>query len=435
MYFEVGGTSTNIGVIKDGRPTVNYAVVGDHRTYISSLDVRVLGVAGGSMPRVSKSGIVDVGPRSAHIAQLPYAAFTPAEEIVEPKLVLYSPVEGDPDDYACIEVKGGKRIAVTNTCAANILGYADDTTYAHGDVEACRKAFQPIADYMGKTVEQVAEEILARATDKIVDVIEDLAQQYKLELDQSVLVGCGGGAAALLPYTAKRMSMKYKIPENAEVISSIGVALAMVRDVVERTIPEPTKEDIASIKREAIEKAMESGATPDSIEVHIEIDSQAHKVTAIATGSTEVQAADLMKRCDEAEAKQIAAESLGVDASSIETLCTNPNTYVFQYVKGRNHMIRVVDRKGFIRIQRRDGGAKETTIGNVKEVLADFWDRYCFYQNDTKLQPDLFVARGAKLIDLSGVLELPQAYNILDTEIADLDPEEKVLVIAAKNMI
>ncbi|HET7578952.1 MAG TPA: hydantoinase/oxoprolinase family protein, partial [Bacillales bacterium] len=91
IYFEVGGTSTNIGVIKNGRPTVDYSVVGGHRTYISSLDVRVLGVAGGSMARVSDGNIVDVGPRSAHIAGLPYAAFTPEEEIVDPKVVFVKP--------------------------------------------------------------------------------------------------------------------------------------------------------------------------------------------------------------------------------------------------------------------------------------------------------------------------------------------------------
>lgn len=44
------------------------------------------------------------------------------------------------------------------------------------------------------------------------------------------------------------MGVKYSIPENAEVISSIGVALAMVRDVVERIIPSPSKEDIRSLK-------------------------------------------------------------------------------------------------------------------------------------------------------------------------------------------
>ena len=70
------------------------------------------------------------------------------------------------------------------------------------------------------------------------------------------------------------MNINYSVPENAEVISSIGVALAMVRDVVERVVPNPTAEDIRSIKAEAIDKAVESGASPDTVEVHIEIDAQ-----------------------------------------------------------------------------------------------------------------------------------------------------------------
>lgn len=90
VYFEVGGTTTNIGVIKDGRPAIDYSNVGGHRTYISSLDVRVLGVAGGSMVRADKSGVKDVGPRSAHIAGMDYAVFTPEEEIVDPKVVFFS---------------------------------------------------------------------------------------------------------------------------------------------------------------------------------------------------------------------------------------------------------------------------------------------------------------------------------------------------------
>ena len=70
------------------------------------------------------------------------------------------------------------------------------------------------------------------------------------------LVGCGGGAAALVPYCAEKMGLPYSIPDNAEVISSIGVALAMVRDVIERVIPNPTQEDIKELKKEAIDAAI-----------------------------------------------------------------------------------------------------------------------------------------------------------------------------------
>ena len=55
------------------------------------------------------------------------------------------------------------------------------------------------------------------------------------------------GAASLVLYCAKKMDLPYSIPENAEIISSIGVALSMVRDVVERVIPNPTQDDIRDL--------------------------------------------------------------------------------------------------------------------------------------------------------------------------------------------
>src|SRR6266850_6133543 len=107
IYFEVGGTSTNIGVIRNGRPTVKYARVGGHETYVSSLDVRVIGIAGGSMVRARDGKLVDVGPRSAHIAGLPYAAFARPEDIVEPTIEFFQPKAGDPADYVAVRSGNG----------------------------------------------------------------------------------------------------------------------------------------------------------------------------------------------------------------------------------------------------------------------------------------------------------------------------------------
>jgi len=156
VYFEVGGTTTNIGVIKNGRPGVDYSIVGGHATYISSLDVRVLGTAGGSMIRINDHEVVDVGPRSAHIAGAEYSVFTPIEEIEDPQVELISPKPGDPSDYVVVRLKNGKRITITNTCAANALGLVKPEHFSYGNPESARKAMKPVADKMGLTVEQLA---------------------------------------------------------------------------------------------------------------------------------------------------------------------------------------------------------------------------------------------------------------------------------------
>ena len=433
IYFEVGGTSTNIGVIKNGRPTVNYSIVGGHRTYISSLDVRVLGVAGGSIVRANHGKLLDVGPRSAHIAGLEYAAFVPTERIVNPTLEFFKPKPDDPDDYVCIRLEDGSRIALTNTCAANVLNLVDPEYFAYGNRESCVLAMQPLADYLGVSVEETARQILQKSASKITRVVNALAEQYKLETDQNVLVGCGGGAAALIPFVAQEMNLKYQIPENAEVISSIGVALAMVRDVVERVIPNPSATDIAEIKNEAKRAAINSGAVPDSVEVHIEIDSQTQKVTAIAMGSTEVQTTDLLKECTPEEARAIVANSLSVDEDVPELVADNGYLYVYTHNNGKTDLLRVVDRKGFIKVQRRDALVLETTVEKIYEAAKQAWDVASSYRSDTLLPPDLFILIDSRILDFAGLQSFNEVRNILVSEIMFLDQDQRVVIIGGKN--
>ena len=435
VYFEVGGTTTNIGVIKDGRPAIDYSNVGGHRTYISSLDVRVLGVAGGSMVRADKSGVKDVGPRSAHIAGMDYAVFTPEEEIVDPKVVFFSPKEGDPADYVAIELKSGKRITITNTCAANVLGLIKPEYFAYGNANAARKAMQPLADYMGKTVEEVAEQILTRAYEKIEPIIMELAEKYRLEKDQISLVGVGGGAASLIGFCSDKMGLRYSIPDNAEVISSIGVALAMVRDVVERVVPNPTPEDIRSIKAEAIDKAVESGAAADSVDVHIEIDPQTSKLTAIALGSTEVKTTDLLKECTAEEARQLAAEDLKEEPSAIKEECATKNFYVFGTDRKGKHPVRILDKKGFIKVQRNDGKALLCKAGSYRNVVSQMWEELAIYQQDAILRPDYYICAGARVMDFSGSVDLDKIMMLMEVEMQMINPSDDVIIVGAKNSL
>lgn len=435
VYFEVGGTTTNIGVIKDGRPAIDYSIVGGHRTYISSLDVRVLGVAGGSMIRADKNGVKDVGPRSAHIAGMDYAVFTPEEEIVDPKVVFFSPKKGDPDDYVAIELASGKQITITNTCAANVLGLIKPEYFAYGNANAARKAMQPLADYMGKTVEQLATDILTRAFEKIQPIISDLVEKYRLEKDQISLVGVGGGAASLIGFCSDKMGLRYSIPDNAEVISSIGVALAMVRDVVERVVPNPTPEDIRSIKAEAIDKAVESGAAPDSVDVHIEIDPQTSKLTAIALGSTEVKTTDLLKECTEEEARQLAADDLKAKPADINLECATKNFFVYGLERKAKHPVRILDKKGFIKVQRNDGKTVQCKAGAYRNFVSRLWEDLAIYQQDAILRPDYYICAGARVMDFSGSVDLDKIMMLMEVEMQMLNPNDDVIIVGAKNSL
>ena len=433
IYFEVGGTTTNIGVIKNGRPAIDYSIVGGHPTYVSSLDVRVLGDAGGSMVRANKSGVIDVGPRSAHIAGLEYGVFTDPDKIVNGKVEFFSPKPGDPDDYVAIRLGNGERITLTNTCAANALGILEPGDFSYGNVEAARKAIKVLADFCGTTIEDIATQIMDRAIDKIKPVFASLVEKYKLEKEQMSLVGVGGGAAVLIKYFAGKMGIRYSIPENAEVISSIGVALSMVRDVVERIIPSPSKDDIRSIKAEALNKAIESGASPESVEIHIEIDQNTSKVTAIATGSTEVKTTDLLKECGETEAMDLAARDLQSSRDAVSLLEKTQYFYVFggkSEKTGHSIPIRILDKKGFIRVQRGSALVRKAKACDYLSAVEKLWDDMADYQSELIARPDFYLCIGARVMDFNAI-DLKQLELLMDIEVSDLEPDSEIIVAAA----
>jgi len=441
IYFEVGGTSTNIGVIRNGRPTVKHARVGGHDTYVNSLDVRVIGIAGGSMVRVRGNEILDVGPRSAHIAGLPYAAFAQPEQIRDPELELFCPRPGDPDDYVAIRTRDGSRYAITNTCAANLLGYAKPGWHAHGNADAVRVAMAPLAARLGVTVEEVARRILEQAASKVVPVVEGLLVEYALDRDQALLVGEGGGAAALIPFVAQRMGLAFRISRDAEVISSIGVALALVRETVERVIPNPAPEDLQRIKREAFDAVVKLGAAPENVEVMIEVDARAQRVRATATGASEMRAQELLRDVSEEQARAIAAESMGLPPANVRLVAATDQMRVFQgeveerklrWFRRRRTPVRAIDREGVIRVQRSHALVIGGSAGNGLDQLRRVWEQVTVYNGDSVITPDVFVIAGRRVVDLSGVTGLDQALAIGRSELDGLAPETPVAFISVQ---
>ncbi|HHU73134.1 MAG TPA: hydantoinase/oxoprolinase family protein, partial [Clostridiales bacterium] len=435
MFFEVGGTSTDIGVIKNGRPMIDYAVVGGQRTMVNSIDVHTGGVAGGSMIRAGNGKIIHVGPRSCHIANLSYVAFTKPEKMVNPKVVQITPMEGDPSDYIAIETADGSRYALTTTCAANALGYVKEGDYSFGYPDSCIKAFEALGKFLNMSWKDAALGVLDNAAATCIEIIEELAEKHRVERSQISLVGGGGGAKVLLPRTAEIMKLPYQIAEQAEVIYSIGVALALVRDTVERVIPNPTQEDIMKLREEATDSVIRSGATADTVEIQIEIDTQSQKVRAIATGSTEIATQDLSNKVDEKEARRLAAESMGVDPSKVHVVVSNEYFWVFGHKNGDKQELRVVNVKGLIQRQREDGTAIATTIAGVRSQVSRLWEQLLTYKSDIILTPDIYLCIGPKIIDFEGLQSLDQLTMLMDSELMLRSSSESVIAIAAKSDI
>ena len=441
LFLEVGGTSTDISCVKNGSVMVEYAEVGGHKTYLNSLDVRTVGIAGGSMVRVGKDGVVDVGPRSAHIAGLGYTVYADPADIVDPEIELITPAKDDPADYAAIKCANGKRFTITVSCAANILGYVKEGDYARGNVEAARKAFEPFAKKYGITVEEFATQIMDKASEKNKPVVEALLSDYDMEKEHTILVGGGGGSAAIVPYLAKYMGMDHKMARNAEVISPIGVALAMVRDVVERTIANPTDEDILRVRKEAEQAAIRSGAAPGTIEIQMEVDTSKNIVRATATAATELRTKNLNQEKPTIEKiKELAAKSMNLEPSSTSILADSHGVYVVQgtvvkkalfgLLKKKTYPVRVVDDEGVIRIQKNNGKVKTISLKKFDEDMQTLIQAATTYGDAGEEIPDVYVFFGKKIVDLSGLISMKQIISIAKVEAQGLDSDTKVVALA-----
>lgn len=437
LFLEVGGTSTDISCIKDGSVMVSYAEVGGHKTYLNSLDVRTVGIGGGSMVAVKDGKIVDMGPRSAHIAGLPYECYTPADKIVDPVLKTARPQEDDVE-YAYVECADGGKYALTMSGAANICGYVSDDDYAVGNLEATRKAWTPLAESMHMSVEACARAAMEYAAKKNKSVVEAMIRDYALDKDTLVFCGGGGGASTVVPHLAQMLGVPFRLAKNASVISPIGVALAMVRDVVERICLKPSDEDLRSLRREALERAVAAGAAPESVTIKIEIDSQTNKIRAIATGTTELRRKELgsTQKTDE-ELAQIVAERLKVNAGQIVKEGYNGYYRAFAYdsverkfiFKKKYHNVRLVDPTGVIRLQRKNATVRSFQAGTWKKTLNQLVEEFTVTNDGGDALPNFFIACGSKIVEIVGMQSVSQIYALAEVEIGALQPQETLVAV------
>jgi hypothetical protein len=440
--IEVGGTTSDICIIKNGRPIVTNGEIGGHRLFIRTLDVRTVGIAGGSVPRIRNGRVIDVGPRSAHIAGLGYEAFTPNITSVEP--VNIAPRPGDPADYLALKINGQEKptITLTPTGCANVLGLASG--YGKGDMDSIRKCFEVVAKQAGMTVEALAERMLDVATTRVIKVVRAMIEEHKMKGKRIALVGGGGGAEAIVPYTARKMHMEYRIARNNEVISAIGVALGIIQDTVERTIMNPSESDIVALRREAYESVQRMGADADSIEVIVEIDRQTKRVSATARGTPELRTRSLGgKLPSDDDLLATAAKILDTPAAATKCL-SDPRAWmqVFQGEKERRILfglfttvytpVAVVDREGIVRLQLPDARVDVVTAAEVEATITKLIEQFTVYGDGGMVVPDIFIVKPGQIADLTGLVEGPQIIGVARAELQALLGDEKLVIVSCR---
>ena len=404
IFIEVGGTSTNICVIKNGKPEVKYVTIMDHPTCIKSLDVRVVGIAGGSLVRWSGKKITDVGPRSAHISGLRYSCFAEPQELEGGQIVTFMPKEGDPIDYIGIEVGAGKRFAITNTCAANALGLIPDNDYAKGDQKSAQLALSILGQRLGMDMGEIATKILDISTRKILQVIRTLIREYRIKDENFMLIGGGGGASVLVPLMAEKLNCQYRIADNSEVISSIGVCTASIREEREKLIDNPSPDEISLFIQEVEKIAISKGALPESISTQSEYINEKSllRVTVYGNMKLDVGINDT-KEIDDEEAEVLACELFGIN-EGVHRIFDMKDYYIFAceihkkklFLKSKKQPVLVLDKYGHVKVSIENA---DIYSGNPREMKQKIQSLI----NDHELAPQIHIVDGKRILDFSSL--------------------------------
>ncbi len=437
IFVEVGGTSTNICIIKDGKPEMRYVTIMQHPTCIRSLDVRVAGVAGGSLIRWSGKKITDVGPRSAHISGLPYSCFADPSDLESGQIITFAPKDGDPMDYVAIEVGGGKRFAITNTCAANAIGVVPISDYAHGNTEAARLAMSILGRRINCSPEETARIILDKSSKKVQELMEPMIKEYGLRRDQIVMIGGGGGAAVLVPYLAERLKLQYKIPGYAEIISCIGVAAALVYEEREKTIDNPSVDDISSLVNEVKEAALERGAHPESLSLQTSYISERSLLRATASGNISLDIGSSKKReINEEEARILACELFGM-SEGVNRIFDMENYHVFAceinkrklFLRSKKRPVLVFDKYGRVRLSVDNATVLNGTPNEVLEKLHILLESEKRVDKYSDFAPQIHILDGSKIVDFSSLTAREQILQAIKDELRSTTTEQVAAVI------
>ena len=223
IVIDVGGTTTDLGVIQNGFPRESSIAVtiGGVRTNFRMPDVISIGLGGGSIVRQLENGRVTVGPDSV------------GYKIASEALVF-----------------GGKQMTAT------------DIAVRLGMVTLGNPSF--VAD--------IPLELAEKAMDAMREMVEDAIDSMKLSNSDIDVVLVGGGSI-ILPENLAGAAQVLK-PDHFACANAIGSAISKVSGTYEKLINYdeiPREAALEQAKAETIDMAVEAGAIRETVEI-IEIE-------------------------------------------------------------------------------------------------------------------------------------------------------------------
>ena len=422
IFVEVGGTSTNICIIKNGKPEIRYVTIKNHPTCIRSMDVRVLGVAGGSMVQVKSNTVVGVGPRSAHIAGLKYSCYAPIDDLSTGEIIFVKPKPNDIEEYVAIKCKN-ETYAITNTCAANALGRIPEGDYSYSDPATAKRALEILGKKLGVSGAQVALSILQNASFDITNEVTKIIKEFELEKSKVKIVGGGGGASVLAPFVAEQLQLQYDRADYAEVISSIGVASSMMQEQLEETVVNPNPEQISNLQKKIHNILIEKGSTPESISIDSVYIPEKSLLRVTAFGNVELDNRLTAKNIfDKDEAMQRALEISNIPKDKINLAFETDHYFVFAgkittkklMIKKTIQPVIVIDKYGREKLNLSDAKLIDGDISKITSGLNKS------LSSDAHVSPQVYLLNELKLVDFSGLTSKSHIIDAIKKELGDL---------------
>lgn len=211
LTFDMGGTSTDVALVEDGRPRVGReTTVGDLTVRASSVDVRTVGAGGGSIAHVPElTRALRVGPQSAG-------------------------AEPGPAAYG----KGGTEPTVTD--ANVVLGYLPPRLLGGEmglDTQAAANAVSSIAKAMGLSdVREAAAGIIDIVNENMFGALRLVSVQQGYDPRDFALVAFGGAGPLHANALGRLMgSWPVIVPPSPGVLCAYGDATTSLRNEAART--------------------------------------------------------------------------------------------------------------------------------------------------------------------------------------------------------